>query len=165
MGLRTWNARSDRPRMKVVHPKHVRNIRQLRPDIAETEIIRRTLQQDSSKIPKQPPGCPGHETNNDERSGEVGSLPSGQQDDESGDRHPDEGIEVRYHVGIGTPDVEACAIGLGENPGRTEVDDRPDHGNDEDHSALEVLKGKEPDDGFHSDEKCYRCQGNTVRTS
>lgn len=65
-------------------------------------------------------------------SDRVRPGPASRDHHNAGDHGADEGIEIGEDVLVGTFDVEARSVGLGEQPGRHEVDGHPDEGGDED---------------------------------
>ena len=66
----------------------------------------------------------------------VGAVEAGREDDHAGDRGDDEGDEVGEDVLEAALDVHRLAVRLRELPGRREVDDDPDEGDDQDRQPV-----------------------------
>ena len=131
-------------------------------DPVGVEALRRGLEEDPAGVAQQAVGGAQHQSGDQQRGDRVGPVEAGEQDDRGGDRGADEGVEVGEQVLEAALDVEALAVGAGEDRGGGEVDDDPGQGDGEDEAAVDAGRVEEAADALERDQRRQHQQGDAV---
>ena len=115
VGRDRGEARGDLPDVQVVHLDHVVLRGERAADLVRVEVARGGLEQDPAGVAQQPVARAEHQRGHHQRGDAVRAREAGEQDHGAGDRRGDEGEQVGEHVLEGALDVEAAAVGAGED--------------------------------------------------
>ena len=128
----------DLPDVQVVDLDHARLLGHAPADPLRVDPLRRGLEEDPAGVAQQAEGGAQHQPGDQQRGDRVGRSKPVSEDHDGGDRGADEGEEVGEEVLEAALDVEALAVGAGEDRGGGEVDDDPGEGDDEDQAAVDA---------------------------
>ena len=105
----------DLPDVQVVHLDHVVLGGERVPDLLRVEVARRRLEQHAPGLAQQADPRVEHQPRHEQRGDAVRAAEAGQQDQRAGDGGGDEREQVVQHVLEGALDVEAAAVGAGQD--------------------------------------------------